>query len=135
MPKYTPLGILIYLAIFLFPLQLHAYDDTYYKENVEVFDNHVLPRIRSKLTPSERTIIDQVDIEIINNTRIPNLAVTTDAPPKIYISLGFLDGLFQHIDCVLLETSPAGFPEEMCARYFSYYLIIIYIIHLIYYLL
>ena len=56
MPKYTPLGILIYLAIFLFPLQLHAYDDTYYKENVEVFDNHVLPRIRSKLTPSERSI-------------------------------------------------------------------------------
>lgn len=121
MPKYSTLGILIFFIILTLPQPSQAYDDTYYYLQVEVFESQVLPRLKSRLTPADRAVINEVGITIVPSVSSPTLALTSENPPEIYISLGFLDGLFQHIDCILLQTSSAGFGDELCNRYFGYY--------------
>lgn len=98
-----------------------AYDDDYYFGMVNIFDNQARPILESLLPPSERSIIEDVEIVVWPKPNLPTVLMTGQTPPEIIVSLGFLDGLFQHIDCVLLESSPYSPGDDLCEQYFSYY--------------
>ena len=98
-----------------------AYDDRFYRMSIEAFEKAVKPHIFSALSASDRQKLRKIDIRLVENVNLPTLAVTGTSPPRIYISLGFMDGLFQHIDCVLLENSLAGIHPDTCNRYFGYF--------------
>jgi hypothetical protein len=99
----------------------HAYDDRYYVAMFDLFEAEISPRILRMLPPNERNVIEGVELNLWMNPSVPSALVTRANPPQIIISLGFMDGLFQYIDCFMLEGNIPDISPRFCEQYFLYY--------------
>ena len=91
----------------------------FYEDVFNVLNDKLLPRLIDSLPSSERKQLTGVELELIRNPAVVTAVFTGKNTKKIHIFVGFMDGLFQYIDCLLMTKNKAE--GEGCYRYFDYY--------------
>lgn len=91
----------------------------FYKEMFNVVRDKLFPRLIDRLPHSERQKLSDIGIRFIPDPMRVADAFTRQDKKEIYIAAGFIDGLFEYADCLLMTYPKAA--EHGCYKYFEYY--------------
>ena len=91
----------------------------YFVEVFSVLEERIVPRLIERLPTDEMAVVADIDLVLIEDPFIVSAIFTEKNTKTIYYYLGFIDGLFQYIDCMLLL--PVRPNRESCSTYFEYY--------------
>lgn len=92
----------------------------YFRELHTIYVDKIHPRIIKQLPSSERKKLENISFVLDENPRNMLLAGTNINNDTIYISVGFLFGLMNYVDCLLLEAKIKN--NNICNNYFTKYL-------------
>ena len=91
----------------------------FYAEVFTVLEEIILPRLIDRLPIDERLKVEGINLSFVDDPLEVSLIMTEEYTRKVYVFAGFMDGLFQYLDCVLLHWYQ---PERKpCSLYFEYY--------------
>lgn len=112
--------ILSFLMLMIYSTASFSSDMNFYKGIFNTYKDKIHPRILNQLPSSDRNKLKDIKLILVEDARTVTLAATGKEDKNIYISLGFIDGLFNYVDCVLIE---AAYPKSkaVCDIYFEYY--------------
>ena len=108
----------VLLPLWVLPVWAQGKMD-FYRGTVNVLHDKILPRLIDHLPHGERQKLADIGLELIPNPTVVTTVFTPKNTKKIYIFVGFMDGLFQYIDCLLMDWKKTG--RVACNRYFDYY--------------
>lgn len=91
----------------------------FYTDAFNVLRDDMLPRLIDRLPRGDRQKLTNIDLALIPNPAVVTAVFTENNTKRIYISLGFMDGVFQYVDCLLMKWN--GIEGEECYEYFDYY--------------
>ncbi|RTE64396.1 hypothetical protein EH243_17665 [Amphritea opalescens] len=112
--------ILAFLVLILMPTTLLAQDKMdYFRGLVQTFEDRVFPRLLDQMSNSDRKILRSVDFQFIENPVVVTAVYTESDTKKVYIYAGFLDGLYNYVDCLIITKISDG--RKACDKYFDYY--------------
>lgn len=112
--------ILTFLALILVPTTLLAQNNmAYFRDLVQTFEERVFPHLLDQVSNSDRNILRSVDFQLIENPVVVTAVYTESDTKKVYIYAGFLDGLYNYVDCVIITKTSDG--RKACDNYFDYY--------------
>jgi len=113
-------GLTVFLATFLIMSNTWAQDKLdFYSDVASVLENKILPRLLVGLPSRERAVVERLDVIFVPNPALVTTVLTEKSSQKVYLYAGFMDGLFQYVDCNLMFPRPGG--ERVCNAYFDYY--------------
>ncbi|MEM9043971.1 MAG: hypothetical protein AAGC81_04695 [Pseudomonadota bacterium] len=112
--------LILLAALLISAPKADAYDSAYLKEVFDRYKSHVHPAILNAINSSARNKLKNVELVYIENYKLVTLAATDVDKGEIYISSGFLNGLYQTADCLLLEGTFKV--DDLCDNYFDFFL-------------
>ena len=116
--KIAKTWVSILLLFLSFPVAAQ-YRMAYHIEVFTVLEEHILPRLIDMLPTDERSAVAHIDMQLIEDPTVVTVVYTDNATDTIYLFLGFMDGLFNYIDCVVAHWYDPN--REPCDVYFDYY--------------
>lgn len=115
--NYIKLSLVILFVSF--PNVVKANNFEFFHQAIDVYKQRIYPLLLGQMTKSEREIISNLEIIIVDKPHLVTLAGTVKEDKKVYISVGFMDGIYNYADCLLLEGQFKK--NDICNSYFSYY--------------
>jgi len=110
---------LIVILLCINPTLSMAGDMAYYEGLFNVYKNKLHPRIIRQIPSADRIKVSNLKLMLNRNPKLVNLVVTGKEEKTVYISVGFLDGLYNYVDCLLLEGQYNR--DDICNDYYEYY--------------
>ena len=94
---------------------------TYFIEVFSVLKEQMIPRLIDRLPPDERMKAADIDLVLVENPFVVSVVFTGKHTKIVYFYLGFIIGLFNYLDCLLLHWFEPDYKTESCYAYFEYY--------------
>lgn len=91
----------------------------FYTVTFTVVKEKLIPRLIDRLPRDERERLSDIELKLILDPTVVTATYTTKNPKTIRIFVGFMDGVFQYVDCMLLIKVNAN--KMICNDYFEYY--------------
>jgi hypothetical protein len=110
---------LLFCVSIWFPDTAKAFDNNYFKEMFEVYKEHMHPRFLEGIRSRDRKKLKSIKLVLVDDPRAVTLAATVKIKKTIYLSTGFLNGLYNYVDCLLLESQYRN--RGICNSYFKYF--------------
>ena len=79
----------------------------------------MLPRLIDRIPTDERPAVAHIEVQLIEDPTVVSIVFTEGYTDTIYFFLGFMDGLFNYIDCLIARWYKPS--SESCEIYFDYY--------------
>ena len=91
----------------------------FHAEVFVVLEEKLLPRLIDMMPIYEKNKVEDIDLVFFDDPTEVSVVMTEEHTKKVYFFAGFMDGLYQYIDCVLLHWYQAE--RVPCYVYFDYY--------------